>query len=104
VYNRLSRQIGNPAFEKVKLLFPQRDVFLRNDPAELLATAKVGISVTDHYAGTCAYGKVLNPDFSLKDQKDIHVVDASAVPMIADGNMEYPTLLLAELAATRIKL
>jgi choline dehydrogenase-like flavoprotein len=104
VYNRLSRQIGNPAFEKVKLLFPQQDVFLRNDPAELLATAKVGISVTDHYAGTCAYGKVLNSDFSLKDQKDIHVVDASAVPMIADGNMEYPTLLLAELAATRIKL
>lgn len=104
VYHRLSNQVGNPAFEKVKLLFPQPGVFQRDNPAELLATAKVGISVTDHYAGTCAYGKVLNPDFSLQGHEDIHVVDASAVPMISDGNMEYPTLLLAELAATRIKL
>jgi choline dehydrogenase-like flavoprotein len=104
VYHRLSRQVGNPAFEKVNLLFPQLGVFERNDPVELLATAKVGISITDHYTGTCAYGKVLNSDFSLKSNKDIHVVDASAAPMISDGNMEYPTLLLAELAATRIKL
>jgi len=104
VYHRLSRQVGNPAFEKVNLLFPQPGVFERNDPVELLATAKVGISITDHYTGTCAYGKVLNSDFSLKSNKDIHVVDASAAPMISDGNMEYPTLLLAELAATRIKL
>uniref|UniRef100_A0A6C0CG28 Glucose-methanol-choline oxidoreductase N-terminal domain-containing protein n=1 Tax=viral metagenome TaxID=1070528 RepID=A0A6C0CG28_9ZZZZ len=99
----LTHQIGNPVCEKIKLLFPQKDVFQRDDPTELLATAKIGISITDHYSGTCAYGKVLNSDFSLKNQKNIHVVDASAFPSIPDGNTEYPTLLVAELAATRIK-
>ena len=89
--------------EKVKVLFPPEEVFDRDDFAELLATAKTGISLTDHYNGTCKYGEVLDHDFSIKGHPNIHVVDASAFPSIIDGNTKYGTLTIAELAASRIE-
>lgn len=88
--------------EKVKLLFPVKGVFKRDDFDELLANAKTGISLTDHYCGTCKYGTVLESDFSVKGHPNLHVVDASTFPSIIDGNTEYGTLTVAELAATRI--
>jgi len=92
----------NPKIEDIQILFPEPDVFERNNYNELLDNAKVGVSLTDHYCGTCEYGVVLNEDFSLKGYPNIHVVDASTFPSIPDGNTEYPVLLIAELAATRI--
>lgn len=98
VYTRLKSQIdGN-------IIFPPEDVFIRDNDDELLKYAMAGVSVTDHYCRTCQYGTVLNDNFEIKGYKDIHVVDASAFPSISDGNTQYPTMVLAELAAERIKL
>lgn len=83
-------------------LFPSESVFVNNDYTELLNNAKAGVSLTDHYCSTCRYGDVINSDFSLKENRDIHVVDASTFPSISDGNTEYPTLLISEIASRRI--
>jgi hypothetical protein len=88
--------------EPIKLLFPTEDVFKRNDFDELLVNAKTGVSLTDHYSATCKYDEVLEHDFSIKGYPNIHVVDASTFPHIIDGNTEYGTLMVAELAASRI--
>lgn len=94
---------GSDSFLKnVVSVFPKESVFNRNDFDELLQAAKTGVSSTDHYSGTCKFGKVLGHNFSVIGHPDLHVVDASAFPSIPDANTEFPTLLLAELAATRI--
>jgi choline dehydrogenase-like flavoprotein len=98
VYLRLKTQITT------QVVFPPEDVFIRNEYDELLDYAIKGVSVTDHYCQTCRYGTVLNQDFEIKGYDGIHVVDASAFPHISDGNTQYPTMVLAELAAEQITL
>lgn len=86
-----------------KLVFPPEEVMLRNDPEELELWAKIGLSQTDHYCGTNALGRVVDPDdFTVYGTKNLHVVDASVFPAISDGNMTYPVLAMAEVAADRI--
>jgi choline dehydrogenase-like flavoprotein len=87
-----------------QVIFPPEEVFTRDHDEELLAYAKTGVSVTDHYSRTCAYGMVLNENFEIRGYQGIHVVDASAFPHISDGNTQYPTMVLAELASQRIIL
>lgn len=100
------RWLGQVYFrlKNIQCIFPPEDVFLRNDNDELLKYAMTGVSLTDHYCSTCQYGTVLDDNFMLKGYNNIHVVDASAFPHISDGNTQYPTMVLAELAAERIVL
>jgi choline dehydrogenase-like flavoprotein len=89
--------------DDVKLVFPPEEVMLRDDPHELQLWAKVGLSQTDHYCGTNALGRVVDPaDFTVYGTKNVHVVDASVFPSISDGNLTYPVLVMAEVAADRI--
>ncbi|MFS8159128.1 MAG: GMC family oxidoreductase N-terminal domain-containing protein, partial [Candidatus Roizmanbacteria bacterium] len=88
-----------------RIVFPSLEVFQRDDPVELLDYVKKGVSVTDHYSATCSAGKgydhPVDPEtFRFKASSKIHVVDASVIPLISNGNTEYPVLVVAELAAS----
>lgn len=66
----------------------------------LVKYVKDGVTVTDHYSGTCALGTLVNPNnFLLKGTRNIHVVDASIFSKISDGNTEFPVAVIAEVAA-----
>lgn len=90
-------------FPSIISVYPPEDVFLEFDDKLLIPYVKEGVSLTDHYLGTCAVGKVVDPfDFSLIGIPHIHVVDASVLPEISDGNTEFPICVIAEVASDRI--
>ncbi len=84
--------------------YPPEEVLIDDDENELEEFARDGISVTDHWSGTCPVGDVLQDDFRLKETKNVHVVDASSFPGISDANTQYPVVVIAEIAADRILL
>lgn len=85
------------------VVFPPEDVMQRDSSKELETWVKIGLSQTDHYAGTCALGKVVDPkDFTVYGTKNLHVVDASVFPEISNGNTALPVLVMSEIAALRI--
>lgn len=86
----------------VQVVFPPQRILDRNDNAELLQYAKLGVSLTDHYTGTCRIGDDLDQNFKLRGSEKIHVVDASAIPEISDGNTEFPVLMFSEIACSRL--
>lgn len=91
------------ACDSIGLVFPLEEVMLRDDDKELESWAKIGLSQTDHYCGTNALGRVVDPsDFKVYGTKNIHVVDASVFPSISDGNTTFPVLVMAEIASERI--
>jgi choline dehydrogenase-like flavoprotein len=102
IYNKMKETGTKHDARDLIALFPSETVFANNDYTELLNNAKTGVSLTDHYCSTCRYEDVINSDFSLKENENIHVVDASTFPSISDGNTEYPTLLISEIASRRI--
>ena len=92
------------SFPTLKTIYPPDIVLQKNDSSELAKYAMDGVSMTDHYSSTCAFGKVIHPsDFSLiNGPKNIHICDCSVFSEIPDGNTEFPVCLLAEVAAQRI--
>jgi choline dehydrogenase len=87
----------------LKIVYPPPQIN-ENSPDPILTDyIKRGISVTSHWCNTCPLGLSVDPkDFSLYQQKNVHVVDASVFPEIPDGNTEFPTCLIGEIAAERI--
>ena len=85
----------------IKILYPPENSF--NTDNDLIKYAKEGNTLTYHFCSTCSLGKVVNPlDFSIYNYNNIHVADASVFPSIPDGNTEFPTNLIAEIASERI--
>lgn len=99
---------GNKLFqlgshEELEIVFPPEDVLTRDNPEELETWAKKGLSLTDHYCGTCALGTVVDSrDFRVKGLQNVHVADASVLPVISNGNTEFPCLVIGEVAAAKI--
>ena len=59
--------------------------------------------MTDHYCSTCKLGTVVDPNtFLLRNSDNIHIIDASTLPEVSDGNTAYPVMVMAEIAAQRI--
>lgn len=62
-----------------------------------------------HPAGTSKMGPlseaatVVDPDLKVKGVKGLRVVDASIIPKIVSGNINAPTIMVAEVAADKIK-
>ncbi|KAL3212998.1 hypothetical protein MRX96_035748 [Rhipicephalus microplus] len=61
---------------------------------------------TWHACCTCPMGMderaVLNPDLRVRGVKNLRVVDASVMPTIVSGNLNAPTMMIADKAATMI--
>lgn len=89
--------------ETLDVVFPPEDVMVRDNLEELEIWAKLGLSITDHYSGTCAVGAVVDGDeFKVKGLDNVHVADASVFPIISNGNTEFPVLVIGEVAAVKI--
>jgi choline dehydrogenase-like flavoprotein len=56
-----------------------------------------------HPAGTCAIGSVLDSQLRVFGVQGLRVVDASVMPVIVRGNINAPTIMLAEKAADLIR-
>ncbi|XP_030035816.2 oxygen-dependent choline dehydrogenase [Manduca sexta] len=56
-----------------------------------------------HYSSTCAIGKVLESDMTVKGIQNLRVVDASAMPYTATGNIITNIYAIAEKAVENIK-
>jgi hypothetical protein len=86
---------------RAQLVFPPETSFLPGRDEELESDMIKGVTMTDHYSGTCA--SLLNTNFkhrfSLTDTPNLSVVDTSAARFIADGNTEFSVLVMAELAS-----
>ncbi|MBC7436122.1 MAG: GMC family oxidoreductase N-terminal domain-containing protein [Bdellovibrionales bacterium] len=67
------------------------------------------ISPMGHPVGTCAMGAtgdamaVVDESFRVHGTQNLYVVDASVMPNITSANTNLPTMMLAEVAAERIK-
>jgi 5-(hydroxymethyl)furfural/furfural oxidase len=74
--------------------------------AEILSS----ISPMGHPVGTCAMGGQMDPmavvdeNFCVRGVRNLFVADASVMPCIPSANTNLPTLMLAEIAAERIRL
>ena len=60
-----------------------------------------------HPAGTCKIGvdamAVVEPDLRVRGLKNLRVIDSSAFPTVPNGNLNAPTMMLAERGADLIK-
>ena len=60
-----------------------------------------------HPAGTCKIGvdamAVVDPDLRVRGLKNLRVIDSSVFPTVPNGNLNAPTMMLAERGADLIK-
>lgn len=85
---------------EIRPVFPSLGVWTNNDSKEMLAAAKTGVVVSDHYS--CILSKHTDANFQLHGHPNLHVVDASTFPHITDGNTQFPAMLIGEIAAEKI--
>lgn len=106
---KLSREIfSQPAFEPFRgnELQPGPSV---NTDAEIDAFVRQKADSAYHPSCTCKMGHasdpmaVVDPETRVYGLQGIRVVDASIMPSIVSGNLNAPTIMLAEKAADAIK-
>jgi choline dehydrogenase len=106
---RLTREIlAQAAFDpyRGRELSPGAEV--RSD-AEIDAFVRARVESAYHPSGTCRMGPATDPDAVVDGECRVHgltglrVVDASIMPSIPSGNLNAPTIMLAERAADLIR-
>jgi len=73
-----------------------------NDDKKLINFLSENCESAYHPSGTLAIGKVLDSEFRVKDIDGLRVIDASSMPSIISGNLNGPTIMLAERGADLI--
>lgn len=73
-----------------------------NDDNKLINFLSENCESAYHPSGTLAIGKVLDSEFRVKGIDGLRVIDASSMPSIISGNLNGPTIMLAERGADLI--
>ena len=104
---RLTREIiGQPAFDEHRGAEIQPGDAVRGD-AEIDAWIRQGVESAYHPSCSCKMGAddmaVADPQTRVIGLENLRVVDSSIFPLIPNGNLNAPTIMLAERAADLIK-
>ena len=70
--------------------------------ADLLEFVQRHCHTLYHPVGTCAIGSVVDSQLRVLGVQGLRVVDASVMPVVVRGNINAPTIMLAEKAADLI--
>jgi len=104
---RLTREImSQPAMDAYRdeVIAPSNDVESDEEIDSFIADA---VDSAYHPCGTCKMGSdalaVVDADLRVRGIANLRVVDASVFPSITNGNINAPTMMLAERAADLIK-
>lgn len=104
---RLTREImRQPAMNayREEVISPRDDIETDQQIDEFVANA---VDSAYHPCGTCKMGKddasVVDAELKVRGIANLRVVDASVFPHITNGNINAPTMMLAERAADLIK-
>src|SRR4029450_803350 len=92
---------GQPALARVRrgeLRVPASD-----RDVDLLEFVQRHCHTLYHPVGTCAMGSVVDSQLRVLGVEGLRVVDASVMPVIVRGNINAPTIMLAEKAADLIR-
>ncbi|MEM6624878.1 MAG: GMC family oxidoreductase N-terminal domain-containing protein [Pseudomonadota bacterium] len=77
------------------------------DRAAIIRATKEGSSTTWHQSSTCRMGvddrAVVTPDLKLRGMEGLRVCDASIMPTMPSGNLNAPTIMIAEKGADLIR-
>ncbi|MDE0943408.1 MAG: GMC oxidoreductase, partial [Alphaproteobacteria bacterium] len=102
---RLTREIINqPAFDAYRGDEIQPGINITTDEA-VDAWVRANVESAYHPTGTCKIGAdddrgaVLDPECRVRGIAGLRVVDASVFPTIPNGNLNAPTIMVAEKAA-----
>jgi len=105
---RLTREIfAQPAFERYRGREIQPGEGVQSD-AEIDAFVRKHVESAYHPCGTCRMGAaddalaVVDPETRVRGVSGLRVVDSSIMPSITTGNLNAPTIMLAEKAADHI--
>jgi choline dehydrogenase-like flavoprotein len=71
--------------------------------ADLMAWLEREVNTIYHPAGTCAIGRVVDPELRVLGIQNLRVVDASVMPTVVSGNTNAPTIMIGEKAADMIR-
>ena len=104
---RLTREImSQPAMDayREEVISPRDDVISDKQIDDFVASA---VDSAYHPCGTCRMGNddlaVVDAELRVRGVANLRVVDASVFPSIPNGNLNAPTMMLAERAADLIK-
>jgi choline dehydrogenase len=105
---RLTREIfGQPAFDRFRAREIQPGETVRSD-AEIDAFVRERVESAYHPACSCKMGRVddplavVDPEARVIGVDGLRLVDSSIMPAITTGNLNAPTIMLAEKAADHI--
>ena len=105
---RLTREIfAQPAFDRYRGREIQPGEGVQSD-AEIDAFVRQHVEGAYHPCGTCRMGgaddalAVVDPETRVRGVSGLRVVDSSIMPSITTGNLNAPTIMLAEKAADHI--
>lgn len=103
----LTREImAQPAMDKYRgeVIQPAADV---QTDEEIDAFVRESVDSAYHPAGTCKIGSdamaVVDPELRVRGLNNLRVIDSSVFPTIPNGNLNAPTMMLAERGASLIK-
>jgi len=82
---------------------PERDLPASESDADILAFIKRRTQTIFHPVGSCAMGSVVDAELRVLGVERLRVIDASVMPSVPGGNINAPTIMIAEKGADMIR-